>query len=81
MDLPHAINFQREVDRLIGDMKAAALASHQPELERMTTEIATQVMVSSIPNIDDQSLLSCYAQTAIIRAWRRYAEATLPRTL
>ena len=81
MDAQHAINFQREVDRLIGDMKSAALANSQPEMERMTTEIAALVMVNSIPNLDDQSLLSCYAQTAVIRAWRRYAEATLSRTV
>ncbi len=69
-----------EIERLIGDMQKAAKASGQPDMERMTTDIEALVMVNSIPDTTDPKIINCYAQTAVIRAWRQYAEAVLAQT-
>lgn len=73
-------SIKAEIERLLGDMKQAAHSAGQPDMERMTTGIEALVMVSSIPDTTDPKLINCYAQTAVIQAWRQYAEAVLAQT-
>ena len=75
------ISVEREVRRLIAEMKAKAQEAGDPDKERETDEIQTIVMANSlIPEISDEapaSLISAYAQSALQRAWIEYAQKQL----
>lgn len=67
-----------EVQRLLNDMKAAAIAECNPQAERETTEIATLALSQSMPIIDEEtpsSLISLHAQAIVVRSMRQHGEA------